>query len=109
MIFLQSKWKTYINLNTIKRIDVRYESWSDDGPDAINGKLYKSYIVAYYSNIDNDDDYITLLELTGKGSGNGVREHLHNLMSYLDANSASFKDEVAVIDVANLKRVSQAE
>jgi hypothetical protein len=37
-----------------------------------------------------------------------VYRHHDQLMSYLDANSAAFKDAVAVIDVANLKRVSQA-
>lgn len=36
-----------------------------------------------------------------------VYKHHDQLMSYLDANSASFKDEVAVIDVANLKRISE--
>ena len=104
MIFLKAR-HTYINLNTIKRIELQSDSWLDDGPDSIDGKIYKSYIVAYYSNNDNEDDYIILLNKTGKGS---CTEHFHKLMSYLDAHSAAFKDEVAVIDVAELKRVSQA-
>ena len=88
MIFLKGDVHFYLNLDYVSSIEL-------DG----------NYLVAH---LKNDNEMIPY-PLNGDYENRmAAQAHLHNLLSYLDAHSAAFKDEVAVIDVAELKRVSQA-
>jgi hypothetical protein len=90
MILLKGSFDFYLNFDDVSSIEVK-----------------RNYLICFLKgDIERENEYPLHGDYENRMA---AQEHLHKLLSYLDAHSAAFKDEVAVIDVAELKRVSRTE